>query len=106
MTPFAAFLDERRTGANRHPLADLGGAGNRRTRAPGDLRAAIGAQHGLALGRHLGHAQLNEAHAAVSGRAKLGMVTIVRNEVPALHAGFDEPRALGELLPFPVHLHI
>ena len=36
----------------------------------------------------------------------LGMVAIVRYEMTALHARLDESRALGELPPFPIHLHV
>jgi len=34
------------------------------------------------------------------------MVTVVRDEAAALHAGLDQSRPLGKLLPLPVNLNI
>ena len=102
----AALFHERRRGAHAHSLGDLGGAGDFRLRAPGDLGASIGTEHRLAIRRHLRAAGLDETHAAISRCAEFWMVAIVRDEFPALHAGLDHARALGELLPFPVDLHI
>ena len=101
-----AFLHEWRRGANTHALGDLGGAGDFRLWTPGDLGASIGSQHGLAVGRHLRAAGLDETHAAISRRAEFWMVAVVRDEFSALHASLDQARAFRELFPFPVHLHI
>ena len=104
--PVAAFLDEWRRGAHAHSLAHFGRARNFRLRSPGDFGPSIRSQHGLAVGSHLRASGLDETHAAISRRAEFRMVAIVRNEFSALHAGLDHARALGELLPFPVDLHI
>ena len=67
--PLTALLGERRFCAHRHAFTDLCCAGDRRARAPGDLRTAVGAKHRLAFRSHFWHAQFNEAHAAVPRRA-------------------------------------
>ena len=101
-----AFLDHRGRRLDAHTFRDLGGTRNDRARAPGNLRASVRAKNRLAVRCHLRHAELDEAHPAVARRAELRVIAIVRDEFPALHAGFDESRPLGKLPPLAVHLHI
>jgi len=101
-----ALLDHRGRRLDAHAVRDFRGAGDRRARAPRDLRASVRAEHRLPVGRHFWHAHLDETHAAVARRAELRMVAIVRDELPAFHAGLNQAGAFGELLPFPVHLHV
>ena len=67
---------------------------------------SVGAEDGLAVGVHFRSADLEQAHAAVAGRAERGMVAVVRDEAAALHAGLDELGAFGELAPLAVDLDV
>ena len=102
----AAILDERGVGAGGHAFGDFEGAGDLRLGRPGDFWTVVGAEDGLAVGIHLRTADFEQAHAAIAGGGEGGVVTVMWNETSALHAGFDELGAFGELAPLAVDLDV
>ena len=103
----AALFDELAGGADAHVFADRIGAGDDRTRHPADDFVAVFVPLRLLAGGGAGwHAHLHQAHPAISGRAELRMVTVVRDDDFRLATGFDHPGAFGKLVPDAVDLDI
>ena len=96
---FAAFLCQRRIGANAHPFAHILRAGNLGTRHPIDYRFAVRTEFRFAIRSHFRQAHFDQAHPAVAGRGQFLVVTIARNVAAGLLARLDHARPLGELVP-------
>jgi len=73
---------------------------------PGDLGLAVSGEDGLAVGVELGHTQFDQAHAAVTGDGKLGVITIVGNKFGCAAGGLDRVEALGKFHPDAIDLHV
>ncbi len=104
--PAPAFLDQRRIGAHPEAFGDIGRATDLRTRHPVDLRFAIVAEDGFAIGAHFRHAHFDQAHSAVAGGGELLVIAIARDKAAGLLAGLDQARAFGELVPDAVDLDV
>jgi len=102
----AAFLDHGRVGADAHALGDLRGAADLRLIHPGDLGMVVGGHDHLAGRVHFRRTDFNEAHAAVAGDGKLGVVTIMGNKFAHAAGDFDDVESLGKLHPGAVDLHV
>ena len=102
----AAFLDERRIGANAHPFGDVLRAGNLRARHPVDDRFPVGAEFRFAVGPHLRQPHFDQTHPAIARRAEFLVIAISRHVAARLLARFDHSRPFRELVPHAVDLDV
>ncbi len=102
----AAFVDQRRRGANGRAFAHLRGAADGGARNPVDFRLAVGIEHWRARGVHLGSARLDKAHAAVARDGELGVIAVMGNELAHTPRNLDGVEPLGKLHPDAVDLNI
>src|SRR5229473_6092066 len=100
------FLNQRRVGANGHAFSYILCAANLGTWHPVDNRFAILPELRLAIGPEPWKSHFDEAHPAISGRAKFFVVAIARHENPNLLARLNHARALRNRMPDPIDLNI
>ncbi len=102
----AAFVDDGRVDADAHALGDLGGRSRSAGAASSRPRACRRRRGWACAGRRLGHAHLDQAHAAVARDGELGVVAVMRDELADAARDLDGVEALGELHPDAVDLHV
>jgi hypothetical protein len=95
---FAAGLDAGRFEADMQTRGNRGGAGDGRLGLPADLRLAV--FHHQLVGGAVAHrrAELDQAHAAVAGDRKLGVVAIVGDFLPDFGERIDQIGPRGDLV--------
>ena len=103
----AGGLDELAGGADSHVFGHGIGASDDGTRHPADFLKPIVIVRGVGARSRTGrHSHLHEAHAAIAGRGKFGMVAVMGDFFADQLGGFDHPSAPGHLNPFSIDLHV
>src|SRR6266446_331804 len=77
--PFAHLLHIGSVGVNLHSWRDRRGAGDSRPRGFGNLGGAVWINDGFAIGAKCRRAELNQAHAAITGDWEPRMIAIMRD---------------------------